>query len=345
MKTIIKLTNEYGSNLNCLFFNFNSETASYYAIFDRIFHDCLLSNDINIAEHIDLETLDIVFININEKSQFKSELDMRMFMNSLRKEKELLPIYIIKNNIKQQKTREVINQCYSFDGMVPAPFEHDKIYRFLYRILKRIMVGNELAVYVADLEHHIYPEVVEIEKKPKSKIINIDNDIEKDIRFSQFDKISAVEFMASLDDSIIDKVEELSDKVDELIGVFYDMESDVENSLTIISAANNVIEDMFNLVDSMGVFSVTARAFERLNIFLSTLSEVELDDVDKKTTLISMLLAITNDLERWIDVIFFSRSTNDIHYLDASFTSNILEIENLFVEENDTEDDDGLEFF
>jgi len=60
--------------------------------------------------------------------------------------------------------------------------------------------------------------------------------------------------------------------------------------------------------------------------------------------LVTMLIGIVKDLEQWIQVIFVERSTEDIHYLDASFSSNILEVENLFVETDNSEDDD-LEFF
>ena len=59
-----------------------------------------------------------------------------------------------------------------------------------------------------------------------------------------------------------------------------------------------------------------------------------------------MLLAIINDVEKWIDIIFIHHTTKDIHYLDASFSSNILEVENLFLEHyEEDEDEDDLEFF
>ena len=117
--------------------------------------------------------------------------------------------------------------------------------------------------------------------------------------------------------------------------------------IALIPQINIILKDIYILIDTIGSFQVTARAFNSLEEFLMTLTTEQLNDIDKKHLFAMMFIAIINDLEKWIDVIFISQSTEDIHYLDASFSSNILEIEHLFSEHSSTEEEeeDDLEFF
>ena len=351
MKTVIKLTNEYASNLNCLFFNVDKNLASYYNMFDSMFRNCLLSSNVNIVNNSKIiETIDIVFIKIDDNPKFDNHESIKSFIQSLRKDKELLPVYLIKMDITNSHILDMIHGCYCLDGLLPTPFDEEKIYRFLYRILKRLMVDKDLYAYIEDLENQLFDkgEVKVIEsnsiKTIREEIKSLTKDREKDIRFSQTDKISAVDFMNLLDDSIMDKVENIEMELENLIEVIYKLEDiDSKSSVNIVEKdIRPIIEEIFCLVESMGYFGVTARAFGTLNNFLSTLSMEEFENQDNKSMFVTMLLAIINDLEKWLEVIFVEQSTEDIHYLDASFSSNILEIEKVFIED----DDEGeLEFF
>ncbi len=351
MQTIIKLTNEYASNLNALFFNFDLKLTSYYDMFDFIFKDCLLSDDKEIAKYEYSNNIDIVFISINNTLKFESNEDIKIFIDSLRKENELLSVYLIKDDITNIKVLETIDNCYCLDGIFPTPFNRDKVYNFLYRILKRLTIFKELDSYIEDLENQLFTLPTQtIEEKPKQQVAQVkkrDENREKDIRFSQTEKISAVEFMNSLDDTIIDKVENMNIELEALIGIVYRIEN-ADTSSSVIMVRENIepiIENVFILVESMGYFDVTARAFGTLNSFLATLSESEFENEAGKNLFITMFLAVINDIEKWLQVIFIDQSTEDIHYLDASFSSNILEIEQVFLECDDDDDDDDLEFF
>jgi len=350
MKTIIKLTNEYASNLNCLFFDFDKRETSYYDMFAFIFKDCLLLDNRENIKYEHFNIIDIVFIKINDASKFKNHKDIKMFINSLRKKDELLPVYLIGDDITNLKVLEMINACYCLDGLLPTPFDRDRIYRFLYRILKRLTVLKELNAYVENLEEQLFISPVKIiEEEPKNQVIEIkkrDESREKDIRFSQTEKISAVEFMNLLDDTVVDKVENMGIELDALIGVIYGLESANASSSVAMIEKNiePIINNVFVLVESMGYFAVVARAFRTLNAFLATLGENELENKEGKNLFITMLLAIINDLEKWLQIIFIEQSAEDIHYLDASFSSNVLEIEQVFLESTD-EDEDDLEFF
>ena len=71
MKTIMKLTNEYASNLKALLFGFKGSVARpYYGMFTTIFKDCILANTQEIAK-CNLNHLDIVFIRITDNTEFQ----------------------------------------------------------------------------------------------------------------------------------------------------------------------------------------------------------------------------------------------------------------------------------
>ena len=353
MRTIIKLTNEYASNLKCFFFNIDSEVAQYYNMFSHIFKDCTISNNKKMIEKEHIESVDIVFVKIDGHAKFENLQELRKFLSSLRKGNDLLPVYLVQEDIKDSDVHKMIDGSYCFDGSLPTPFNRERVYRFLYRILKRIMTEKDLYAYVKDLEYQLFelPQLLDEEsiKEPEArreKIVNkADRSREKDIRFTQTDKISAVDFMDLLDDSIIDKVENLEIELDNLIGVIYTLEdADAAHSLEIVQrSVRPIVDEVHAVVASMGYFAVTARAFGTLNDFLATLTAKEFESQEKKAMFITMLLAVINDLEKWLKVIFIEHSTEDIHYLDASFSSNILEIEQVFYEDED--DDDDLEFF
>ncbi|MDA7818381.1 response regulator [Sulfurimonas sp.] len=185
------------------------------------------------------------------------------------------------------------------------------------------------------------------EEKPKKEKITLSNSISNDLRFTQNDKVDANSFVETLDDSVIDKIETFVHEVDRLALHIYDIE-DLNDIESIKIKMNDIVEVFTNftgVIDSLATFPVTVRAFISFSNFLDTLDMSFVDDKAKKKMFVFALLGVTNDLEEWIKNIFVDRLTNDIHYFDASFANNCLELEAMF---NDTEiesDDDDLEFF
>jgi len=358
MKTIIKLTNEYASNLNALFINVSSKTAAYYDLFSYIFKDCTLvklSSVIVDTNCVDLQNIDIVIINIADDQGIKVPQDIKNATKILRHYNELMPIFVIKDDLEQEATIKSIDQCYCLDGAFPFPFDRDPLYGLLYRQLKRITVAKDLAEYTDSLEKQLFnnPAVeknrvenitVEIEHVKKPTVL-IDIEREKSLRYSPIEKISAQDYTETLDDSIIDKMEVLSENLDAFISVLYDFEDSLnpdEVHIMIKNITKNIY-DSYTIVDSLSIFPVIAKAFMHLSILLDTVSVEDLADKERKNLLSIMLIAIINDLEKWVQVIFIQKTTLDIHYLDASFASNVFQVENIFVESE--EDEDDLEFF
>lgn len=182
---------------------------------------------------------------------------------------------------------------------------------------------------------------------PTSKSVNIINEErKKDLRFTQVEKMSASELLDVLDYEVIDKVESLGEELNNLIEMIYRFEGlEGSEAVALMPDMNSVIHEIYRIVDSIGFFQVTARAFQSLEVFLATLTEEHFIDSEKKSLFVEMFLSLIQDLEKWIDVIFVQMATDDIHYFDASFSSNIMEIESVFETYESEDDDDDLEFF
>jgi hypothetical protein len=175
--------------------------------------------------------------------------------------------------------------------------------------------------------------------------------IKKDIRFTKKETVSATEFVEDLDYTVFDKVDSMLEDVDDLMVLLYSLEdsNNTKKSIEIIEKIKQYLDEIPELLVSLGVFEIIERSFAHLIEFLSTITEEMLQDKDKKSLLVNLLLALINDFENWLKVIFIDKSAQDIHYFDASFRANILKIENIFTEEdsanNDEKEECEMEFF
>ena len=67
---------------------------------------------------------------------------------------------------------------------------------------------------------------------------------------------------------------------------------------------------------------------------------------EQKRLLILNLIGLVKDLEQWITIVFIQKIADDVHYLDASFANNVVEIESIFTKrELVSNEEDDLEFF
>ena len=354
MQETIKLTNEYASNLNCVLIDFTAQEYLYIDLFGRIFHNCLFIRSESVKENnaiMAAATVDLVIVSINDNCQCDDYNLLKSKIDTFRRTDDTVPVLALNNIKHNENLDEILKGSYVVDGIIPAPFYKYGLYRFLYRMLKKITHIKELEAYIHSLEKELSfeaPKELELKSLETNEIQQIDSIREKDIRFTQLEKISAIDFMASLDNTIVDKMELLFEHLDNFIITLYDFETfDAKNAYNLLPAICEQIDEVYIIIDSLSVFGVTARAFNSLNELLNRITLDDLSDTDTKHVFATMLIAIVNDLEKWIKVIFVEQSTQDIHYFDASFSSNILEIESIFAATDDENEDfdDDLEFF
>ena len=171
------------------------------------------------------------------------------------------------------------------------------------------------------------------------------NENEALLRRTHIYKISATDYLTTLDDTIDDELEELNELELDLQSEIYEFEySQKYESLEIIS----------------GIFKSYARTLIRLIEFsdlgdavlavASYIDELTQEHITSNAFMIKEVIqSIHDDLSNWKEIVFITQQTDDIHYLDSSLYSTIIELKNVFEtsddEDEEDDDDDELEFF
>jgi len=364
MKHIINIVNQYAAMLNCAFISMEAEPNEYFTIIKKIFHKAELVR--NNPYSVDYKGMDIVFLQVNSESVFNTISKTRDLVAKINEINDLVVICAIKNSVDNIELMKSLEKNYYIDHILPfySNYDEETIYTFLYRVLKPIVIKKELEealVYEMSGKRHLeLKEAKMMSQKQKDKenantsSDSIDNDgiIDearkerlKDVRYTRIEKISAEEFISTLDDGVVDKIEDMRDELSDIIVTLYDMEKmDAKEMYEALQPFAKRMYELHLIIDSLILFQIISKTFYTLYEFLSGITLDDLQDGSKKSMLVTMLLAVMKDLEEWIDVIFIQRNTKDIHYLDASFSSNILQIENLFVSDIENDGSD-LDFF
>lgn len=384
VETIKPLVNEYAKNLSLLFIaNETTEVREYVNFFSFLFKKLNFVSDVsealNLYNHYQ-DSIDLVIVHVSgDINEFKE------LIQAIRNKSNELYILAFSTN-EETRINFSLNSCFCADGFVPIPFDKDKTYLYFYRFLKRIFEKQELDEYINGLElahaellsieerfDNYIEKLKSVEYIDKDKLIgelcNIKNKVEHnfeieesviqskkesaikkekldDIRFTQHDKMTATDFIASLDDTIIDKAEDFLGMLDTYAYTLDELlKSDAVQSLSHISTLTAILREFYYTVDTLTLFPVIVRTFDSIIEFLNSLSAEQLEDNDKKATLVLILEGLGNDLESWITNVFIDRATDDIHYFDASFANNTLEMEAIFRQTEIESDEDDLEFF
>ncbi len=269
---------------------------------------------------------------------------------------------MIKNNIYNEIILEENEQNYYISVSQIEQLNDEQFVRFLSsnKIDMTLMKKEKDFVTFLVVKNENKP----IEKQAKKVEIVDENPIEQlkyeldeakklDLRYTAHEKVSAKELSQELDPSIEDKLENFDEDIDSLRLSLYDFEeADRKNARNALLVIAELFENFNKIVENIGLFNVIFRSFNSFVYFLKNLDDEILFDGEKRKLLVTLVRGLVDDLEQWIVNVFIEHTTYDIHYLDASFAENCLEIEKIFLEndENNTtedidDDDDSLEFF
>ena len=356
LKKIRPIVAEYASNLCVLFVTeVDSESRKYVNFFNFLFKNInFYIEETDEAQDIwdrYSKSIDLVIISV----QNKECLPYRTLIKEIRNDSDTTPILILINDDEIRESFTKVS-CYDTDGFLPSPFHKDVLYKYLYRFLKRIVAQKELQTYIsklgaAEIAEH-FPESYRMmhekseELQESADTMKIGQEKMQDIRFHQSDKMTSQEFVDGLDGTILTKVKSFQESLGEYALMVEELEQlQSEASLQKLLDINAVLSTFYYIMDIMSTFPIVFRTFSGLVNFLGGLSAEELEDKEKKAMLGAILLGIGQDLESWITNIFIEQNTNDIHYFDASFANNILELEALFNNIQLESDEDDLDFF
>jgi hypothetical protein len=175
---------------------------------------------------------------------------------------------------------------------------------------------------------------------------------EMDLRYSTYEKVSALELAQELDPSMEDKIENFEEDLELMREYIYYLEElENNNPKESLLRLANAFKELDEVIENIGLFHVINRTLDNFISFLENFDEAVLLDLEKRILLATLLKGLLDDFDKWVVSLFLERNAPDIHYFDASFAENCLEIESIFLEEADNDenseddDDDTLEFF
>lgn len=158
-------------------------------------------------------------------------------------------------------------------------------------------------------------------------------------------EISSADYAAEIDDYVLEEMQELGEletEIDDVLTVFEE-----EKSTKQLYEVSDKLTKYASTINQLFEFGDLAFSVDSLASLLVSLKDEDLTDL--KVRKIELFLSnILLDMSNWRRTIFVDQSANDIHYLDASLFSAILQFELVLnegqqIEEED--DDDDFELF
>jgi len=187
----------------------------------------------------------------------------------------------------------------------------------------------------------ISPKKVSEQNHKKGRVLN--DDELKLLHKTQTNVINALDYVNSLDTDTLQEVQELRELENELDDIFEQFDySKLEPELYLLVAQK--LEQYVHAINLL--FEFKDLAFSIANLVGTIEKYCESIDVAIQKKLITFLKNTINDMRSWRENVFISQSAIDIHYLDSSLLSVILQIELLFSpDEDEIDDDTELELF
>jgi hypothetical protein len=165
------------------------------------------------------------------------------------------------------------------------------------------------------------------------------------LRESFVEKMTAVDYVASIDSDAFGEVSDLREADLEWSSWLYTLK-DEPTEENFRHFANEVLGVYSNAISALHEFSGLAYAIISLSTLIKANTHILTHDEAKRANALEFLRYFKNDLSSWIEHVFELQDTQDIHYLDGSFFSSCMQIESIITgSEVDLGDEGEIEFF
>lgn len=167
------------------------------------------------------------------------------------------------------------------------------------------------------------------------------------LRQSFVKKTSAFEYVADIGGDVLDEIRDLESLDEEWRESLNTLESEpsVEN---IRQFTDGVLAVYVKAINNLFEFTALAYALSSLGTFMKEHTDAVINDPKKLKMLVMLTEHLGSDLTSWREHIFSLQDAADIHYLDSSFFSSCMQIEQIVGDKKiDSEDDNDndMEFF
>lgn len=236
--------------------------------------------------------------------------------------------------------------CEAMETLINSHCQH-AVYRCIDGVLSFILKKKSLQSETAPSGSVEQTETIVSDTEPSTaaeKNIRHLSEEEKGILHkSQKDiAISAKEYSQDVDSFVLTELQELDDLEKEVSDLIEELQDENHAAMPeIISRLHKYAAVLNSLIE----FQPLAFSLESLS---NLLSEVDLSKIEPSVyrKMIIYLSNIIMDFSSWRKIIFIDQDANDIHYMDSSLFSSILQLEQLFkADQTYEEDENELELF
>jgi len=232
-------------------------------------------------------------------------------------------------------------KMYTFNNITLVEYQQLKISHYSERLEDFIQKSHKV-MYMDNsvVKSETVEDVISQNGEPKRVLDSKEKDVLKRSRDNV--AVSSIEYGKEIDAYVIAEVDEL-----------VNLEIEINEVLTEFEEKKS-LESLHNMGTKLLKYSSTIALlleFEDLSFAISSLADLllglEKKDVDDtRVRKIELFLSnILLDLSNWRRTVFVDFSANDIHYLDSSLFSTILQFELIFNDADIIEDEDDFELF
>jgi PAS domain S-box-containing protein len=153
--------------------------------------------------------------------------------------------------------------------------------------------------------------------------------------------VSSEEYSQELDEYVLLEIQELDEieqEIQHLLSLLEDKDQEHLNQIVLR------LVKFSSVVSNLLEFKELAFSLSSLADLLGKQNVKELDDETFKKMLL-FLENIISDFSSWRKIVFVDQTANDIHYMDSSLFSSILQLELIFNTDQKNEDEDDFELF
>ncbi len=184
-----------------------------------------------------------------------------------------------------------------------------------------------------------------VEPAAEKEVRTIDEKEQGLLRQSFVEKTNAVDYVREIGGDVLDEIRDLEGLDEEWIEKLHILESEPSHE-NIRQFADGVLGVYVRAMNNLFEFTALAYALSSLGTFMKEHADDIIADSSKLKMLVMLTEHLGSDLTSWREHIFSLQDAADIHYLDSSFFSSCMQIEQIVGnKEIETDDDNDMEFF
>ncbi|MFZ2891209.1 hypothetical protein [Sulfuricurvum sp.] len=366
-KNTLSVISEFAKRMRIMVIDADSSRLNLYKnVLEPLFVEVYLSKEPREAYkkwHTDQDRYEIVIISVSEDDFGHLEL-----FKAIRKKSYEQKIIIALASNDYNDLRDIIAR--GIDGVISGPSDEISIVSVFQRLLRDISDRKLLHSYItqlsimakdnADLRVRARNQPAQSSESVEAKSDSLPQDdtpsettpaspslIDKYSVRTTFKNTSMAKAVREIDVFSLERIDKFRENIYSYQQQLIDLDiADTQTTKTVIIKTTDGLLKIIEVINDLNLFPVTVQAALHMSTFIRDIDPAIFENLEKKNLIIDIIVALFDDLDKWIETVFINQDLEFVNYFDASFANTCLELESAFSTESPLNDeDDALEFF